>query len=196
MSVTAIHDLLGATRRHLWRLHLGMAIRRGLWGSAAAGLAAAAWHLAQGPAAAMAWAGMAATWWAGWLAWGLVRRPTDLDCALWVDRHLGGASALSTWLDLGIPAAAPRAGPPPALNEGPEGPRPQAVIDARAANWLKDWLQARVPAFRQQLAAQPGAVPAPGGYAGVCGIDRLRAVSGGTRDARPFDASGLVRKGT
>ncbi|EHR70341.1 hypothetical protein BurJ1DRAFT_1473 [Burkholderiales bacterium JOSHI_001] len=140
MPDATLDSLIAVTRRHLWRVHLGAAVRRAAWGSAGLLLLAAAWHLGLGPLAPPLLAALLCAIWAAALAWAALQRPGDTDCALWADRHLGGASAFSTWLD---------------LNQG----RHQAA-DPGAVAWLQDWATARVPPALRQLAHRP---PAEGG---------------------------------
>ena len=63
--------------------------------------------------------------WASMMARAGSRRPSDSACALWADRHLGGASAFSTLLE---------------MSDGTRAvPRPQGL------RWLERWATARVP---------------------------------------------------
>lgn len=134
MAAADLLILIDAVRRRLWRGQFVAAFRQALWGSAGLMLVAVATQLlapvlSSGGlllALAVLWAAMLAH--AGW------RRPSDAACALWGDRHLGGASAFSTWLDL-------RQGPPKALH-------------APAVRQLDSWASARVPDALQRLAAQ------------------------------------------
>ena len=132
-----VQTLLGAVRRALWRAQASAAVGLALWGSAGLMLLAAAVHLAllAVPVGAVLWA--LAGLWASLLAWATGRRPTDAACALWADRHLGGASAFSTWLELG--QALP------------------GVANAAVLRWLAQWAAARVPYSLRQLAERPPA---------------------------------------
>ena len=95
--------LIEAVRRRLWLGQFLAAARLALWGTVGLMLLAAAVHLAGRPmspdlmflALAFVWSVMAAR-----AAW---QRPVDAACALWADRHLGGASAYTTLLELDSP---------------------------------------------------------------------------------------------
>ena len=95
--------LIEAVRRRLWLGQFLAAARLALWGTAGLMLLTAAVHLAGWPlspdlmflALAFVWSVMAAR-----AAW---QRPVDAACALWADRHLGGASAYTTLLELDSP---------------------------------------------------------------------------------------------
>lgn len=132
-----VQTLLGAVRRALWRAQASAAVGLALWGSAGLMLLAVAVHLAllAVPVGAVLWA--LAGLWASMLAWAAGRRPTDAACALWADRHLGGASAFTTWLELG---------------QGLPG-----VANAAVLRWLEQWAAARVPYSLRQLAERPAA---------------------------------------
>ncbi len=125
MANSTVQSLLGAVRRRMWRNEFAAAAGLALWGTAALMLLAVAVHLAVRPvrvgvvlsATAVLWAAMMAR--AGW------RRPSDSASALWADRHLGGASAFSTLLE---------------MSNGT-----QAVPHAPGVRWLEHWATARVP---------------------------------------------------
>jgi hypothetical protein len=134
MATLAVQTLLGAVRRRLWTGRFIAAARTAAWVVAALMLLALAVHLAtrRAPLGAVLWA-----WAAPWGAMAVraaSRRPTDAECALWADRHLGGASAFSTLLEL-----------------GPDTP---AAAIAPARRWLQAWVVARVPQALQRLAAR------------------------------------------
>ncbi len=134
MAAPGVRTLLAAVRRRLWWLQLGAAVRRAAWGTAGLALLAALVHAALRPVSVEALAGIAALLWGASLAWTAARRPTDAACALWADRHLGGTSAFSTWLEM---APAP------------------AGADAAAVRWLGHWASERVPASLRLLAERP-----------------------------------------
>lgn len=126
-----VRALLSAVRRRLWRWQFVAALRLALWGTAGLMLLAVAVHLTASPVAvdAVLWA-PAALWVAllmraGW------QRPTEAACALWADRHLGGASAYGTLFDAG------------------QGSQP--VPNLQALRWLEVWAGARVPGSLRRL---------------------------------------------
>ncbi len=95
-----VQALLDAVRRRLWRGLLVATVRRALWGSAALLVLATAATLLVGRVSGGTLLLALSILWALLLAWALRRRPSVSDCALWADRHLGGASAFSTLLEL------------------------------------------------------------------------------------------------
>ena len=132
MAAAPVHDLLEAVRRRLWRGQFVAALRQALWGSAGLMLLAVAVHLTayRVPTGAVLLAVVAL--WLSMLAWAATRRPAVAACALWADRHLGGASAFTTLLETGTGTMATR--------------NPQAV------RWLENWATARVPDGLRHLA--------------------------------------------
>jgi hypothetical protein len=132
MPTTPVHDLLGAVRRHLWRGQFVAALRHALWGSAGLMLLAVAVHLAARRVPIGAVSIAIAALWLSMLARAGARRPTLAACALWADRHLGGASAFTTLLETGVGTMAAQ--------------NPQAV------RWLQSWATARVPDGLRRLA--------------------------------------------
>jgi hypothetical protein len=132
MVDSRIQALLDAVRRRLWQGQFVAGARLALWGSAAAMLFAAAVHMAAGPVRFGTALLAIALLWASTMAWAGLRRPSDPDCALWADRHLAGASAFSTLLEM---HQAPRAAP-----------------DAHALRWLERWASGRVPHALRVLA--------------------------------------------
>lgn len=100
MGESQVQTLMHAVRRRLWLLHGFDAARVAAWTSAAWLLGLLALHLAAGPVPASAAVGGLALAWVAAAAWAARQRPTDADCALWADRHLGGACAFSTLLEL------------------------------------------------------------------------------------------------
>lgn len=125
MPSSQVQGLLGAVRRRLWRGQCVAALRQALWGSAGLMLLAVVVHLAarQVPTGAVLMA--TAALWVSMLAWTVTRRPSDASCALWADRHLGGASAFTTLLETGTGT--------------------QAALNPQAVQWLEAWATARVP---------------------------------------------------
>ena len=128
-----VRALLGAVRLRLWRLQFVAGVRLASWGSAGLMLLAVAVHLAVRPIPVGVVLIALAVLWALPLAWAVWRRPTDPACALWADRHLGGASAFTTVLEL--------------------GPGAKEQANAPAVAWLESWAAARVPDARRRLAA-------------------------------------------
>ncbi len=125
MSTMPLQTLLGAVRHTLWRAQFVVATRRALWASSALELLAAIGSLsgwAVHHAAVLVAVGVL---WVLLLSWAAWQRPGAAACALWADRHLGGASAFTTWLET--------AGSPSALHSAP------AVL------WLRQWTEQRVP---------------------------------------------------
>lgn len=144
-----VQNLLGAVRRRLWRGQFTAGVRRALWGSAGLMLLAVAVHLSVGPVPAGAMLSALIALWAAMLAWAGRRRPSDAACALWADRHLGGASAFTTWLET--------------RRHGP-------AANAQAVRWLEHWVTARVPQGLRLLAErpEPAQLSRPFAFAGVC----------------------------
>jgi hypothetical protein len=138
MADTALPTLLAAVRRHLWRARFVAAARAALAASAGLALAAVAVHLALQAVPLGALPAALALPWAVALAWAAAQRPADARCALWADRHLGGASAYTTLIEQRQAAL------PPA--------------DVQARRWLEQWTQARVPDSLRQLGEQPAAL--------------------------------------
>jgi hypothetical protein len=129
-----VQDLLDAVRRRLWRRRFMAGVRLALWASAGLMLLGAAVHLAVRPVAAGTMLAALTAGWAAMLAWAGWRRPCAADCALWADRHLGGASAFTTLLEAGR-------GPP-------------AAAQAQAVQWLERWAASRVPDGLRLLAGR------------------------------------------
>ncbi len=125
MADSTIQSLLGAVRRRMWRSEFVTGARLALGGTAGLILVAVAVHLSVQPVRLGALLSAIAVLWAAVLARAGVRRPSDFACALWADRHLGGASAFSTLLEKRNGA--------------------QAVPDAGGLRWLEHWARARVP---------------------------------------------------
>ena len=135
---SGVPALLDAVRRHLWREQGRRAVRQAAWLSAATTLGAGALHLAVSGLRVDAVLWLLGLEWAGLLAAAAWRRPTDADCALWIDRHLGGASAFMTLLE---PAASTR-----------------TPAQAQAVRWLERWAAAQVPFVLQGLGARRSSV--------------------------------------
>ena len=135
MDNPQVHSLLGAVRRRIWRGQFVAALRQALWGSAGLMLLALAVHLAARRVPASAVLMTIAALWVSMLAWAATRRPADTACALWADRHLGGASAFTTLLETGTGA--------------------KATGNPQAVRWLESWATARVPDGLRRLADRP-----------------------------------------
>lgn len=124
--------LLGAVRQRLWRGHALAAIRLSLWGTASLLLLAALAHVAKGSIS------VTGLWTAILLLWGVAaaravtQRPGSVECAAWADRHLGGESAYSTWLESRGAAGRDR--------------------DEPALQWLEQWMEAAAPRSLRLLA--------------------------------------------
>ena len=119
-----VQSLQSAVRHRLWQGQFVAAARRALWGSAGLMLLAAVLHMAARRVHVDAVLSALVALWAMTLAWAGLRRPSDSVCALWADRHLGGASAFSTLLE---------------MREG------KAVPNDQAMRWLERWTEAKVP---------------------------------------------------
>ncbi len=132
MPTRSVMDLLAAVRRRLWLTQMVAALRQALWASAGLMLAAVAVHVVaiRVPIAAVLMA--VALLCLAMLGRAGARRPAVATCALWADRHLGGASAFTTLLETGAGSIAMR--------------NPQAV------QWLERWASARVPDALHRLA--------------------------------------------
>jgi hypothetical protein len=125
MANSTLQSLLGAVRRRLWRNEFAAAAGLALWGTAGLMLLAVAVHLAVRPVRIGVVLSATAVLWASMMARAGLRRPSDSACALWADRHLGGASAFSTLLEMS--------------NGTQGGPH------AHGLRWLEYWATARVP---------------------------------------------------
>jgi len=131
MANSTVQSLLEAVRRRMWRGEFVAAARLALWGTAGVMLLAVAVHLAVRPVRISVVLSVIAVLWASMMARAVLRRPSDSACALWADRHLGGASAFSTLLEIG--------------NRTQGAPQPQGLP------WLDHWATARVPRSLRQL---------------------------------------------
>jgi hypothetical protein len=133
MDTFNLQMLLGMVRRRLWQGQYVAAVRLALWGSAGLMLLAVAAHLtARSFPVATALLFALVALWASLLVWAGLRRPSDSACALWADRHLGGASAFTTLLEMGQST--------------------QAITNAQAVRWLEHWATAIVPQGLRLLA--------------------------------------------
>lgn len=100
MLAPEMQDFLAAVRRRLWRGLFVTALRRALWSSVALLVLAIALILVSAPMRVSALVLVMSFVWMLFLVWAAIRRPSRCDCALWADRHLGGASAFTTLLEL------------------------------------------------------------------------------------------------
>ena len=139
MMSPEVQGLLSAVRRRLWRVQLVAAARLALWGSAGLMLLAVVVHLSARQVPAGAVLMVITALWVLMLAWTGTRRPADAACALWADRHLGGASAFTTLLETALGA--------------------QATQNPQAVQWLESWAAARVPEGLRRLAGHRDAAP-------------------------------------
>ena len=151
-SAAVVHSLLGAVRRRLWLERFVVALRVALWSWAAILTTTTVLHLALGrPGLAVAFvvaavAGLAA------LGWAALRRPGEVESALYADRRLGGESAYSTWLESRAGAG--------------------GAQDSPALQHLSQWTAAAVPHSRGALAAlhQPLRLARPLAAAVICTV--------------------------
>jgi len=134
MREPSVRTLLDAVRGHLWRAHGRRAVRRAAWLSAATMLLAGATHLVALLIPGDVVLSVLGAEWTLLLASVAWRRPADVECALWIDRHLGGASAFTTLLEASA--------------------NPQAPGHAQALRWLEQWVTAKVPAVVRSLREQ------------------------------------------
>jgi hypothetical protein len=125
MARPDLQSLLGTVRRHLWRCRFVAAARLAMWGTAGLSLLAVAVHLVAHAVPAGAVLVALAALWLAMLGWAASRRPAVAASALWADRHLDGASAFTTWLEVA------RGG--------------QEATNTQVAQWLDAWATARVP---------------------------------------------------
>ena len=164
MTTPEVHKLLAMVRSRLWRAQFIAAVRKAMWASAALMLLAVAVHLAARrvpvEAVLLALSGL----WVALLLRAAWQRPAVSACALWADRHLGGASAFTTLLEQkgGTPGHA----------------------SAPVLRWLEDWATARVPDSLRTPGRTAGVhapVAAAAVDAGVHGTGRRRAGAAGHR---------------
>jgi hypothetical protein len=132
MATSEVHKLLGMVRNRLWRARFVAAIRRAMWASAALMLLAVSVHMVARRVPIEAVLLLMSGLWAALMLRAAWQRPTVADCALWADRHLGGASAFTTVLELKGAASGHASGP--------------------ARRWLEDWVAARLPESLRLLA--------------------------------------------
>ena len=125
VSTLPLQTLLGAVQRRLWRAHFVAALRRALWASTAVVLLATVGQLAGLTMPVGALLTAVGALWLLLLVRAARQRPGIAACALWADRHLGGASAFTTWLEtVGAPSA---------------------TANKPAVAWLQQWTEQRVP---------------------------------------------------
>jgi len=128
-----VQSLQSAVRRRLRQGQFVAVARKALWGSAGLMLVAAVVHMAARRVHVDWVLAAVAALWALAMAWAGLRRPSDSVCALWADRHLGGASAFSTLLEVRESKTAP---------------------NAQAMRWLERWTEAKVPHSLRLLGGQ------------------------------------------
>ena len=129
-----IQPLFDAVRRRLWSRQFVAAARLALWAGAGLALVAAAAHLVLRPVSIDALLALLALPWLALLARAGWRRPPDAACALWADRHLGGASAYTTLMELDA--------------------MPQGASGAPARQRLEAWVAGRIPQSLAQMTAR------------------------------------------
>ena len=108
----------------MWRNEFAAAAGLALRGTAGLMLLAVAVHLAVRPVRVGVVLSATVVLWALMMARAGLRRPSDSAGALWADRHLGGASAFSTLLEIG---------------------NDKQAVPAPGLRWLERWATARVP---------------------------------------------------
>ncbi len=145
-----MESLLADVRQRLWAARLLQALRGALWAWAAIMATVAVLHAVTGvPGLASAVAlGTAAVLVA--IAWAVSHGPGKAEAALYADRHLGGQSGYSTWL---------------------EGCRSgDAQRDSAARRRLVEWTASVVPASRRALEARrlPWRLARPLAAAAIC----------------------------
>lgn len=147
---TSITRLIGAVRRRLWHETITEAARTGGWAAAAALALGAATRVAYPPWADAVLIGAVVLAVLTPMAGALRRRPDAAQAALWADRHLGGASAFTTWSE---------------LQRGGQSGSP-------AAQRLTAWATQRVPEALRRLQAQrqPTRLARPWAAATVCAV--------------------------
>lgn len=132
MATHEVHELLGMVRSCLWRARFIAAIRKAMWASAALMLLVVAVHMAARRVPIEAVLLLMSGLWAVLVLRAAWHRPTVAGCALWADRHLGGASAFTTVLEL-------------------RGAAPGHASES-ARQWLENWVAARLPESLRLLA--------------------------------------------
>jgi hypothetical protein len=111
MMTSSVHALIRAVRQRLWRDRVVACARVAAWAATGWLVLAMGVHMATGAIPVAVLIAVAVTLSTTVILSGIAWRPADAACALWADRHLGGASAFSTLLDSrgDINAPAPRA---------------------------------------------------------------------------------------
>jgi len=100
MSSVTLQPLLDAVRRRLRVQRLAQSLRIAAWVAIAVTVACLLVHWFVRPLGLATMLEIAALPSGVALAWAVSRRNPSAECAAWADRHLGGASAYSTWLEL------------------------------------------------------------------------------------------------
>ncbi len=134
--MTPVQALLDAVQRRLWRDRFLAAGRQALWTAAAVSATAIALHLLLTPVGPAAWGTVIVLMAVVLGARAAAARPPEAACALWADRHLGGASAYSTLLEQRQRGAA------------------SPALDSPALRQLERWVLEQLPQAQRQLAAQ------------------------------------------
>jgi hypothetical protein len=126
--------LLAGVQRHLLRDRLAAAARFAAWGTAGVAVLGALLHFVVRPVSPLGLLGALAMPWLVAVLQVITQRTRPVECAAWADRHLGGRSAYSTWLEMN---ATSRDATAPALAH------------------LEAWLAESTPGRLAQLAAWP-----------------------------------------
>lgn len=134
LTVSPLQRLLAGVQRHLRRERLAAAARFAAWGTAIAAVLGALLHVVVRPVSPPGLLAALATPWLVALLQVITQRARPAECAAWADRHLGGRSAYSTWLEM---IATSRDAAAPALAH------------------LEAWLAESTPGRLAQLAAWP-----------------------------------------
>lgn len=110
--MSALQQLLARVQRHLLRERLAAAARYAAWGSAGVAALGVLLHLFVRPVSPLGLLAALGMPWLLALLQVITTRARRVECAAWADRHLGGRSAYSTWLEV---SAASRDAAPPAI---------------------------------------------------------------------------------
>jgi hypothetical protein len=132
--VSTLQRLLAGVQRHLLRERLAAAARFAAWGTASVAVLGALLHFVVRPVSPLGLLAALATPWLVAVLQAITQRARPAECAAWADRHLGGRSAYSTWLEI---TATSR------------------EVAAPAFAHLEAWLAESTPGRLAQLAAWP-----------------------------------------
>jgi len=130
-----LQRLIDAVRRRLRKQRLARALHVAAWATVAALIASSLVHWFLWPVSLTDVCAVAALPWVMAIGWAISRRSTADECAAWADRHLGGASAYATMLEMAEDRHAGRAEP--------------------ALERLEQWVNEALPHSLAMLAARP-----------------------------------------